>query len=164
VPWRITRTSDRLRAGQHGRIARRTGRAAPSSGDSCLAFSAAIAARMRTPRTFAIAHSLSMEPDMPAPSEVAALDIDAEIRFSLARDDLFGKNDDELKIRIPTSLKDALMRAAAAKRMPVAAYLRILIASTVLGHEHVASVLAKRLMLDPIRVSTTVDSDERGGW
>lgn len=90
-------------------------------------------------------------------------DLDDQIAFTLAAEDLFDKCDEELKIRIPSSMKAAVMRAAAARRMPVAAYLRMTIAAALYGPEHIATVVAKRLGMAPQCVPTSVGTHEQGG-
>lgn len=94
----------------------------------------------------------------PHPSN-ESVELAAQVRFTLASDDLFGKCDDSIEFRLPADMKESLRREAAARRMPMGALLRMLIAKEVLGDEHVFSVVAMRLAGIGAPVRTTAPND-----
>lgn len=65
-------------------------------------------------------------------------------RMSLADDELFGKNDDTLEMRLPSELKAALARRAQQDGRSVAAVVRFALVMHVFGPEHVAMLVARR--------------------
>lgn len=64
--------------------------------------------------------------------------------MSLSDDELFGKCDDSLELRLPSELKDALARRAAAEGRSVAAQVRFALVMQLFGPEHVAMLIARR--------------------
>lgn len=111
---------------------------------------------MSTARVLAIAHnhSVSEHPDMetsPCADVIDQLlpDLTGKLEFSLAVDDFLGKCDDGLEIRLPSELKAALRRAAAQKGMTTGAYVRLLIAASINGPDHIATLLVERLDMGP---------------
>lgn len=96
------------------------------------------------------------------PAKTDPVDFSAHLRLSLSSDDLFGKCDDSMEFRLPSELKDALKRHAAKRRMTAGACLRLLIATNVMGQEHVTSVLVERLsgFGAPARTSAPTEQQE----
>jgi serine/threonine protein phosphatase PrpC len=96
--------------------------------------------------TRAAAHNpiKSLEPDMKT-HHLSPEHLEALGRMSLSADDLFGPCDDELEVRLPSELKDLLRREAAKRRMTLAAYVRISLATAALGPDHVTMLVLQRV-------------------
>jgi hypothetical protein len=110
-----------------------------------MARSAESCARHSNALTLAVAHKCikSTEPDMN--TNLSPEHLEALGRMSLSADDLFGPCDDELEIRLPSELKDLLRREAAKRRMTLAAYVRISLATAALGPDHVTMLVLQRV-------------------
>lgn len=88
-------------------------------------------------------------------------------RMSLADDEMFGKNDDNLELRLPAELKEAVARRAQQDGRSVAAVVRFALVMHLFGPEHVAMLVARRYGLAqkvvpipaPERVRTPVGAE-----
>jgi len=77
-------------------------------------------------------------------------------RMSLSDEEMFGKNDDVLEIRIPSGLKAALQRRAAEQGRTAAATARYALVLHLYGPEYVGMMVARRYGVVPTPVPTDV--------
>lgn len=89
-------------------------------------------------------------------------ELDHELwRMSLSDDEMFGKNDDVLEIRIPSELKAALQRKAAADGRTAAATVRYALVLHLYGPEYIGMMVARRYGVVPTTVPTDVRTNVR---
>lgn len=65
-------------------------------------------------------------------------------RMSVADEELFGKNDADFELRLPSDLKEALARRGAESGRSAAAVLRLAAVLYLRGPEHVGMIVARR--------------------
>jgi hypothetical protein len=88
-------------------------------------------------------------------ADIDVIEFQTQLRFALGAEDLFGKADDSLELRISSELKEALRKYAASKRMTMSAAAKLLLANGIFGPEHVVSVVAQRVTMDREAARTT---------
>lgn len=65
-------------------------------------------------------------------------------RMSLADEEIFGKNDADFEMRLPSGLKDAMAKKAAETGRSAASVARLAMALYLFGPEHVGILVARR--------------------